>query len=96
MNTADQRLEVFTLDAGTPVARASIPVGLDPVSVRARSAREAIAQSGKDGTPIELLVRNQDHFRTVTVICPGGLRYPHLEPVAGKADGLKAILSPAG
>lgn len=41
VNTADARLEVFDLDSGLPVAVASIPVGLDPVSVRARSATEA-------------------------------------------------------
>ncbi|MEQ1892935.1 MAG: hypothetical protein ABL998_10360, partial [Planctomycetota bacterium] len=41
VNSADQRLEVFALESGTPVALASIPVGLDPVSVRARTAREA-------------------------------------------------------
>src|SRR5262245_4370929 len=40
-NTADDRLEVFTLGAGLPVHAASIPVGLDPVSVRARTATEA-------------------------------------------------------
>lgn len=41
VNTADQRLEVFTLESGLPVGCASIPVGLDPVSVRARHATEA-------------------------------------------------------
>jgi predicted metalloprotease with PDZ domain len=71
-------------------------VAVNGQAYKAGILKDAIAQSGKDGTPIELLVRNQDHFRTVTVTCPGGLRYPHLEPVAGKADGLKAILSPSG
>jgi predicted metalloprotease with PDZ domain len=56
--------------------------------------KDAITQSGKDGKPFELLVRNQDRFRTVSITCPGGLRYPHLEPIEGKADGLKGILSP--
>ena len=35
VNTADARLEVFSLDGGTLVRRGSVPVGLDPVSVRA-------------------------------------------------------------
>src|SRR5205823_15025390 len=35
-NTADARLEVFTLGGSLPVHALSIPVGLDPVSVRAR------------------------------------------------------------
>jgi predicted metalloprotease with PDZ domain len=69
------------------------------VNGRAYSAavlKDAITQSGKDGTPIALLVRNQDHFRTVSVNCPGGLRYPHLEPIAGGKDGLQPILKPSG
>src|SRR6185369_4773610 len=40
-NTADGRLEVFTLGGVLPVHSASIPVGIDPVSVRARSNTEA-------------------------------------------------------
>jgi YVTN family beta-propeller protein len=41
VNTADDRLEVFTLGGALPVHVASIPVGLDPVTVRARSNGEA-------------------------------------------------------
>src|SRR5438105_3176262 len=41
VNTADDRLELFTLGNGLPVHTASIPVGLDPVSVRVRSNAEA-------------------------------------------------------
>jgi YVTN family beta-propeller protein len=40
-NTADAKLEIFSLASGTPVWSASIPVGLDPVTVRARSNTEA-------------------------------------------------------
>ncbi len=41
VNTADNRLEVFTLNAGIPVHSGSVPVGLDPVTVRVRSNTEA-------------------------------------------------------
>lgn len=41
VNTADNRLEVFTLAGGAPVPAGSVPVGLDPVSVRARDDHEA-------------------------------------------------------
>jgi YVTN family beta-propeller protein len=40
-NTADARVEVFTLGGAIPVWSGSIPVGLDPVSVRVRSNTEA-------------------------------------------------------
>lgn len=41
VNTADNTLEVFSIAAGAPVWIGSIPVGLDPVSVRARNDGEA-------------------------------------------------------
>ncbi|MHC5028424.1 MAG: beta-propeller fold lactonase family protein [Planctomycetota bacterium] len=41
VNTSDDRLEVFEVDGSTLRGIASIPVGLDPVSVRARSNGEA-------------------------------------------------------
>ena len=40
VNTADNRLEVFDPALDPPAVVVSIPVGLDPVSVRARSATE--------------------------------------------------------
>ncbi|MEO8307420.1 MAG: peptidase M61 [Pseudomonadota bacterium] len=71
-------------------------IAVNGLSYKPAVLKDAIRQSGSDGKPIELLVRNQDRYRTVTVICPGGLRYPHLEPIAGKADAMKDILSPSG
>jgi len=41
VNTADNRLEVFSIASGVPVRLRSIPVGVDPVTVRARSSTEA-------------------------------------------------------
>ncbi len=41
VNTADSRIEVFALEDGALSHTASIPVGLDPVSVRARTDTEA-------------------------------------------------------
>ncbi|MDH3591143.1 MAG: hypothetical protein OER88_04655, partial [Planctomycetota bacterium] len=40
-NTAGHRLEVFDVAGAVPVFLASIPVGLDPVSVRARAHTDA-------------------------------------------------------
>ncbi len=40
VNTADNRLEVFDISNGSPVSLGAIPVGLDPVSVRARTDNE--------------------------------------------------------
>ncbi|MEM1180620.1 MAG: hypothetical protein AAGM22_19900 [Acidobacteriota bacterium] len=41
VNTADARLEVFDLSDAGPVHRGAVPVGLEPVSVRARNDTEA-------------------------------------------------------
>jgi len=41
VNTADNRLMIFDTSGGTPTLSAVVPVGLDPVSVRARSETEA-------------------------------------------------------
>jgi len=41
VNTADARLEVYDVTGGIPVKRGSVAVGLDPVSVRARTNGEA-------------------------------------------------------
>jgi len=43
------------------------------------------------GKPIELLIRNGDHFRTVTMNYTGGLRYPRLERIEGTPDLLGRI-----
>ncbi len=39
-HTADARVEIFSVSTGVPVSVASIPVGLDPVSVRFRNDNE--------------------------------------------------------
>jgi YVTN family beta-propeller protein len=40
VNTADNRLAVFSLASGVPVLEFEVPVGLDPISVRARTSTE--------------------------------------------------------
>ncbi len=41
VNTADNRLEVFDVSSGLPLRVGAVPVGIDPVSVRARTDTEA-------------------------------------------------------
>lgn len=82
----------------SPAFKAGLTTNTTLMAVNGRSfsaeiLKAAIARSGKDGTLIELLVRNQDNYRTVTVSCPDGLRYPHLVPMEGRVDGLNAVLA---
>ena len=56
--------------------------------------KEAIT-AAKDGQhPINLIVRDGDHFKTVTIDYRDGLRYPRLERIEGAPDRLSAILAP--
>ena len=59
VNTPAARLEVFDVSSGTPVQTASIPVGIDPVSVRARSNTEAwVVNHISDSVSVIDLTRN--------------------------------------
>ena len=48
------------------------------------------ASTGK--APIELLVKQGANYRTIALDYHGGLRYPHLERIAGSKDRLATIL----
>ncbi len=52
---------------------------------------KAAINEGKSGKPIELLIKNGDHFRTVSINYTGGLRYPKLERIEGTPDLLSRI-----
>ena len=53
----------------------------------------AITEAAERKTPIDLLVRNFDRYRNVRIDYHGGLRYPHLERIAGTSDRLGDILA---
>ena len=57
--------------------------------------RDAIREAAKPGAaPISLLVRKGNRFSTVSLDYHGGLRYPHLERVAGTPALLDDVLAP--
>jgi hypothetical protein len=53
----------------------------------------AVAQPRDLAHPILLQIEDPDR-RSVSVVYPGGLRYPHLEPSAGARRRLDEILAP--
>jgi predicted metalloprotease with PDZ domain len=56
---------------------------------------KAAIKAAKDGkAPIELLVKQGANYRTIALDYHGGLRYPHLERIAGSRDRLATILKP--
>jgi predicted metalloprotease with PDZ domain len=56
--------------------------------------REAIMSAEKNKTPVKLLLKRGDEYRTVSLDYHDGLRMPHLERVDSVPDRLNAILSP--
>src|SRR5687767_606665 len=66
VNTADNQLEVFDITSGRPVRLSSIPVGVDPVSVRAFSNTEVwVANHISDSISIVSLT-TMNVIRTLT------------------------------
>ena len=55
--------------------------------------REAVTAAKSGTTPITLIIRNGDRFRTVSFDYRGGLRYPRLERIEGTPDRIGDILS---
>jgi len=69
-------------------------VAVNGVSYGNEALRRAVTAAKAGRAPIELLLRNGDQYRTVTLDYRDGLRYPHLERDAATSDRLTEILSP--
>ena len=68
-------------------------VAVNGVSFGNETLRRAVTAAKADGTPIELLLKNGDQYRTVAIAYRDGLRYPHLERDPATTDRLAAILA---
>jgi predicted metalloprotease with PDZ domain len=82
-----------------PAYVAGLSNGMKIVAVNGRrfsidELTRAIAGSAATKTPLELIVDNAGYFSVLHVDYHGGLRYPHLERVAGTEDVLTAIAAP--
>jgi predicted metalloprotease with PDZ domain len=85
----------------SPAFKAGIAPGMTIVAVNGREydadvLKDAVkAATGKDNkTPIELLVKNFDEYKTVRIDYHDGLKYPHLEQVKGQPDYLSKLYAP--
>jgi predicted metalloprotease with PDZ domain len=82
-----------------PAFKAGLTVGdkimaVNGIAFDSGRLKEAIT-AAKDGTsPISLIVKDGDHFRTVEIAYRGGLRYPRLQRIAGKPDLIGRIYEP--
>jgi predicted metalloprotease with PDZ domain len=95
LNTANR---VTAVRWGSPAFEAGLTSGWDVVAVNGRAASataiaDAITASSGNTTPIEMMLKKGDRFRTIRFAWHGGLRYPHLERIAGTPDRLGDILA---
>jgi len=56
--------------------------------------KDAITAAHRAAAPLQLLVKDNDTYRTVSIDYHDGLRYPYLERVGSVAPSLDAILQP--
>jgi predicted metalloprotease with PDZ domain len=84
---------------GSPADRAGVSGGMKLVAVNGRRwsadlLRTAVKETGTNAAPIELLVENDDYFKTCKMDYRGGEKYPRLERDSAKPDLLSDILKP--
>jgi predicted metalloprotease with PDZ domain len=69
-------------------------IAVDGATFDADRLREAIKDAKNGGPAIELLVKNEDHYRTVRVDYHDGLRYPRLQRDPSVPARLDEIVTP--
>jgi predicted metalloprotease with PDZ domain len=83
----------------SPAFNAGMAVGNQLVAVNGRSfmaddLKQAIREAAGNGQPVQLLLKDADLYRSVSLDWHGGLRYPRLEKVGTGAGTLDALLAP--
>ena len=69
-------------------------MAVNGIAYDAGRLKEAITAAKTGASPISVIVKDGDHFRTVAIDYRGGLRYPRLQRIAGKPDLLSRIYEP--
>jgi hypothetical protein len=67
---------------------------VDGLAYKVERLKAAIGTAKTSKAPIQLLVKDGDHYKTVSVAYTGGLRYPKLERIDGTVDRLTELLAP--
>ncbi|MFC4525913.1 M61 family metallopeptidase [Dyella halodurans] len=81
-----------------PAFKAGLSPGMKVIAVNGKefsndAIKDAVDASAKDKSqPVELLVKNFDEYKTLRIDYHDGLKYPHLERIAGKPDRLSELL----
>ena len=88
-----------TVRWGSPAFEAGLSTSVQLLAVngiayKVERLKAAITEAKTGKAPIQLLVKDRDHYRTVAIRYSGGLRYPKLERIEGTEDRLTQVLSP--
>jgi predicted metalloprotease with PDZ domain len=83
----------------SPAFKAGLAVGMQIIAVNGEAASasnlsDAIKAAKGTDAKIELIVKDGDHYRTVSFDYHDGLRYPHLERIPGTPDRLADLYAP--
>lgn len=97
--TADSGGRLTAVQWEGPAFKAGLAVGAQVVAVNglafdADRLKAAVRATAGGGKAVELLIRQGDLYRTVTLDYHDGLRYPRLEPIEGAEPLLDQILAP--
>ena len=80
-------------------AKAGLTPGAHIIAVNGRAfnvkrLRDVVKGSTSATAPTEIIIQNGDFFTTASIDYRGGERYPHLERITGKPDGMEALVKP--
>ena len=91
--------DIIDVLPGSPADKAGVGSAMKLVAVNGRRwtpdiLREAVKEAKTNSAPVELLVENDDYFKTCRLTYHDGEKYPYLERDAAKPDLLSEILKP--
>lgn len=94
----DNRGKVIDVTWDGPAFKAGLALGTEIIAVNgvnydADELKDAITEAKSDQAPIQLLIKRNDAFSTVSIAYHDGLRYPHLERVEGTPALLDALIA---
>jgi predicted metalloprotease with PDZ domain len=83
----------------SPAARSGVIAGAKIIALNGRrfsndALRATLKASPKATTPIELILETGEYYSTAKIDYHGGVRYPHLERIPGRADLLDTLGQP--
>jgi predicted metalloprotease with PDZ domain len=91
--------EIIDVHLNTPAFQAAVPPAAKIIAVNGRQfslpvLHHAIEDSAKSTTPVTLLIKDGEYYKTVSLDYHGGEKYPHLVRDLSKPDLISDIIRP--